>query len=73
MIANVGGLDRVLRLMFATGMGYLGLAVYSGTMLGIGLDAIAVLALLTAVFGICPLYSLLGIRTNPSNRSQDNV
>ena len=73
MMFNVGGFDRVVRFVLATGMAYLGLATYSGTNLGIVLDAIAAVAMLSAVAGICPLYSLLGIRTNTSDRPQDNA
>ena len=73
MTFNVGGFDRVVRLVLAAGMAYLGLTTHSGTNLGIVLDTIAAVAMLSAVVGICPLYSLLGIRTNKGDRSHDNA
>ena len=73
MTIKVGGFDRLLRLIVPVGMAYLGPSTYSGTSLGIGFDAIAAVALLTAVFGMCPLYNLLGICTDRGDRFQENA
>ena len=55
---NVGSVDRVLRI--AVGLALVSL-VFIGPKTAWGW--IGVVPLLTAVVGICPLYSLLGVRT----------
>lgn len=63
MNINVGSMDRVVRVG-------LGLALLSavfwleGPVRWFGL--IGLVPLLTAIFGICPLYTVLGIRTCPA-------
>lgn len=70
MLTNVGTIDRLIRLLLAAVLLYLGLFFYADSALGIGLTIAAFIPLLTAVVGFCPLYRLLGIRTcsikNPS-------
>jgi hypothetical protein len=60
-MTNVGMIDRVLRIIIGAAllvMAYM----YWGTTLGyVGL--IGIVPLLTAFAGICPLYSILGVRT----------
>ena len=58
MSANVGTLDRILRI--ALGLGLLSL-VFVGPQTLWGL--LGIIPLATALFGYCPAYSLLGIRT----------
>jgi len=63
MDTNVGSTDRVIRVV-------LGLVLLSavfwlqGSVRWIGL--IGLVPLLTAVFGVCPLYTVLGIKTCPA-------
>ena len=57
MACNIGKLDRVLRVI--AGVALIGWAVASGNVWGY----IGIIPLLTAVAGLCPLYSLLGINT----------
>ncbi len=63
MNINVGSIDRVVRVV-------LGLALLSTFFLLAGplrwLALVGVVLLLTAVFGLCPLYSVLGINTCPA-------
>ena len=72
MIANVGTVDRVLRL--AVGVALISVALFGGGgmfgagMLGmgawkIGALAIGVVMIATGALRVCPLYALLGIRT----------
>lgn len=69
MSTNVGGLDRVLRIL-------VGLALLAWA-LGIGvprtewswLGWIGVIPLATGLFGYCPLYSLPGVATCPVRRA----
>ncbi len=58
MTKNVGGIDRLVR--YAIGMTLIAMTVigFIGAWGWIGL-----VPLLTAAFGTCPLYSLLGMRT----------
>jgi hypothetical protein len=63
MTINVGSIDRLIRLLLASVLFYLGLFIYSNTPLGIGLIIVGSLSLVTGLVGFCGLYSLLGIRT----------
>ena len=64
MNANVGGIDKILRVI--VGIVLIGLAA-----LGIvgAWGWIGVVPLLTGFFGWCPLYPLLGINTCPMKKS----
>ena len=63
MSPNVGGIDKVLRIVI--GVVLIGLAA-SGQIGAWGY--IGILPLLTGLFGRCGLYSLLGINTCPMNK-----
>ncbi len=71
MHRNVGVSDRVLRIII--GILLIAYAAFPST----GWDWIGwigVIPILTAVFGICPIYSLLGISscsTKPTHRTAD--
>lgn len=60
MKSNVGGIDRILRIV-------LGLALIAMTLMGtIGIWGwIGVVPLLTGAIGSCPAYTLLGISSCP--------
>ncbi|GIX24614.1 MAG: hypothetical protein KatS3mg122_1845 [Caldimonas sp.] len=63
MKANVGGIDRIARIVL--GLVLVALAA-TGT---VGLwGYIGVVPLLTGLFRMCPLYSLLGLSTCPLDR-----
>ncbi len=61
MKANVGTIDRVLRIVI--GLGIIGYGVVNQTWLG----AIGLVPILTAVFRFCPAYCPLGINTSGKN------
>ena len=61
MKANVGTIDRVVRI--TAGLGLIGLAA-SGTIGAWGY--IGIIPVLTGFFRFCPAYSLLGINTCPA-------
>lgn len=63
MKTNVGGIDRILRIV-------LGLVLIALTLTGtIGAWGwIGVVPLATAAFGFCPLYTLLGFSTCPMKK-----
>jgi hypothetical protein len=69
MNTNVGTVDRLIRLLLAAGLFYLGFFLYGGTGLGIGLVVMSSVMLVTALMGFCGLYQLLGIRTNKATES----
>ena len=63
MKTNIGGTDRILRIVL--GLVLIGLAL-SGTIGAWGWIGIVPLA--TAAFGFCPLYTLLGFSSCPVKR-----
>lgn len=65
MKTNVGGIDRILRIV-------LGVALIALTLMGtIGVWGwIGVVPLLTAAVGTCPLYSVLGFSSCPVNTTK---
>lgn len=65
MSANVGTVDRILRI--ALGLVLLSL-VFIGPQTLWGL--VGIVPLVTGLFGVCPAYSLLGIRTCPLRGSE---
>ena len=64
MKTNVGGIDRVLRIV-------LGLALIGLTLAGtIGVWGwIGLVPLATAAIGFCPLYPMLGMNTCPAKKA----
>jgi hypothetical protein len=69
MNANVGTIDRLIRLILASVLFYLGFFLFGGSGLGIGLAVAGGVMLVTALVGFCGLYQLLGIRTNKLTES----
>lgn len=63
MAANVGGIDKTLRIV--AGAGLIG-ATVAGMLPAWGYIGIVPLA--TGLMGWCPAYSLLGIKTCPANK-----
>lgn len=63
MKTNVGGIDRILRIV-------LGLALIGMTLFGVigAWGWLGLVPLATAAFGFCPLYTLLGMNTCPMKR-----
>ncbi|WP_291992180.1 DUF2892 domain-containing protein [Candidatus Accumulibacter sp. ACC003] len=64
MKTNVGGIDKILRIV-------VGIALITLAAIGvIGVWGwIGVVPLLTGLFGVCPAYSLLGANTCPIKKS----
>jgi hypothetical protein len=69
MFNNVGMLDRFIRFTLAGVLVYVGLGIYEGSALGIGLAVLSIIPALTALIGTCPLYGLLGISTRKAAQS----
>lgn len=65
MKINMGGADRIIRVLIAVAIAILFFTeVVTGT-LGIVLLVVGAVFLLTSVVGFCPLYAPFGIRTCP--------
>jgi hypothetical protein len=65
MKKNEGNIDRIVRLVVAA-MAVAGAAALGmGTVGGIVLLAVAVIMVVTAASGFCPLYRLVGVSTCP--------
>ena len=62
MSKNIGTLDSVLRLI--VGWALIGFALLARDMPYSYLGWVGVVPVLTVIFGFCPLYTLLGVRTN---------
>ena len=65
MKANVGGMDRIMRI--AAGLILIGLAL-AGQIGAWGW--IGIVPLLTGIFKFCPAYMLLGIKTCPMKKQE---
>ena len=66
MGTNVGTTDRILRIV--VGVGLIAFALY-GTWSYAYLGWIGVIPIVTALFGWCPAYTLLGLNTCPMKKS----
>lgn len=58
---NIGGLDRVIRIMVGLGLGYV--AFITGGIAGAIMGVAAGLSLVTGIIGWCGIYMLLGVKT----------
>lgn len=62
MLANVGGLDRLLRVLFSFAL--LSFALFSGHPYS-WIGYLGIVPLLTAITGFCPIYALAGTNSRP--------
>ncbi len=69
MNANVSTLDRIIRLAVAVVATIAAFSVGASSLLGIVLLLVAVIMVVTAVMGFCPLYRLLRISTRNAPES----
>ena len=69
MTRNEGNLDRIIRVVIAIAAIAGAWAVGFGSVLGIVLAVVAVVMLVTAAVGFCPLYRVFGLSTCPVNTS----
>jgi hypothetical protein len=68
MLANVGSVDRFLRLIAGLALIIIpfvaGGGVFDGMAMQVGAVIVGAVLVVTALAGRCPLYSLFGIRTS---------
>ncbi|WP_247218422.1 DUF2892 domain-containing protein [Synechococcus sp. C9] len=69
MASNLGWLDRLIRLVLAALLFYLGWFVFKGSGWGLGLMVVAGILFITGLVGFCGLYQLLGISSRPSRQA----
>jgi hypothetical protein len=67
MTTNVGTIDRVIRII--VGLALLWYALLAAPTGYNWIGWIGVIPLITAIVGVCPLYSILGINTCPAKRA----
>jgi hypothetical protein len=67
MTTNVGTIDRVLRVVI--GLALLWYALLAAPTGYNWIGWIGIIPLVTALVGICPLYSMLGVSTCPAKRA----
>jgi hypothetical protein len=67
MSTNVGTVDRIVRVVI--GIALLWYALFATPTGYNWIGWIGVIPLLTALVGICPLYSILGVSTCPAKRA----
>ncbi|HOO90826.1 MAG TPA: DUF2892 domain-containing protein [Syntrophales bacterium] len=68
MKQNMGRMDRLIRTMLAL---VIIILYFTNNLTGLAaiiLGIIALVLLLTSTFGYCPMYTVLGIRTNKNER-----
>lgn len=67
MTANLGTIDRALRLLAGAALIaialFSGMAAFDGSAMKYGAVIVGAVLIATATMRICPLYSILGIRT----------
>lgn len=68
MLKNVGGIERVLRVV--VGLALLAFALFGPATGYNWIGWIGVVPLITGLIGNCPLYSLFGFSTCPMNASR---
>jgi len=71
MKANMGALDRLVRLIFAVGVGYLYFKGHINGLTAITLGVLAVVFLVTSFIGTCPLYLPFGLSTRKGKKSEE--
>jgi hypothetical protein len=67
MSTNVGSIDRVVRII--VGLALLWYALFAAPTGYNWVGWIGVIPIVTALVGVCPLYSILGISTCPVKRA----
>lgn len=67
MMANVGGIDKILRIV--VGVALIAFALFAPvTISWKWIGWVGVVPLLTGLVGFCPLYTLLGMNTCPAKK-----
>ncbi len=65
MKKNVGSIDKIIRVLLALVAAYFAkYGDFSNDWISIALYVVAIIMLLTSFLGSCPIYSILGMRTN---------
>ena len=68
LTSNEASLDRIIRAVLGLALAAVAVVGSVGAPLLYVVWLLAAIALVTAVVGFCPLYAVLGVRTNKSSR-----
>ena len=68
MIKNVGMIDKIIRIVLAIVLIYLDFSEKVTGGFSWVLSVIAIVLLITAIIGHCPLYKLIGMNTCPAKK-----
>lgn len=71
MNANVGRTDKIVRLVLAAAAVVVSLLIGLTSVLGIVLLIVAAILAVTAFTGFCPIYRVLGMRTDDKRAEAD--
>lgn len=67
MKINMGFADRVIRILVAIALIVLSFTAVKSGVISIVLLVVGIVFLVTSFFGVCPLYSLIGVNTCPKS------
>src|SRR5256885_15305575 len=74
MTTNMGGVDTAVRAVVGTGLTvWAAFAANAQPFLALGAGLVATIILTTAIAGVCPLYTRLGIDTRPRRPARPPV
>lgn len=60
---NVGGVDRIIRIMLGLTLVFVGYAGLFSTAMTVTFYAVGAIVLITGLFSFCPLYRIFGVNT----------
>lgn len=63
MKCNVGGMDRIVRIMLGLALFFVGYVGLFSTGVTVAFYAVGAIALISGLFRFCPLYLILGVNT----------
>jgi len=68
MKKNVGNIDKIVRIIIAIVAGYFASThAFGSSIINYVLYGVAAIMLLTAIVGTCPIYSVLGMKSNKAS------
>lgn len=70
MTKNMGNTDRIIRIVLAAAAAVLAFVVGAGSVGGILLLVVALVLLVTAIVGFCPLYRLFNLSTKSAAQAK---
>lgn len=69
MKQNLGLVDQIMRILIASALAWLSFSDLVTYEVKLVLVIVGVVLLITSLFGFCPLYAILGFRTNKKHQA----